>query len=77
MTTGTVFLNNTTQAVRLPKSVAWPPSVSEVTIQVVGDQRIMTPAGGAWSAWFDTHIPVSSDFMRDRDQPEADERAAL
>ncbi|MDR2975512.1 MAG: antitoxin [Propionibacteriaceae bacterium] len=77
MATGTVFYNNTTQAVRLPKAVAWDPSVTEVTIQVVGDQRILTPKGAEWDVWFDAHSPVSSDFMASREQPEPEQRPAL
>jgi len=77
MVIGTVFYNNTTQAVRLPKSVAWDPSVTEVTIQVVGEQRILTPKGAEWDAWFDSRTPVTPDFMVPRDQPPADERPSL
>jgi antitoxin VapB len=77
MVTGTVFYNNTTQAVRLPKAVAWDKSVTEVAIQVVGSQRILTPSGDEWDAWFDSHSPVSADFMVSRDQPSVQERAAL
>ena len=77
MITGTVFYNNTTQAVRLPKSVAWDPSVTEVTIQVIGDQRVLTPRGTEWDAWFDSHTPVTEDFMFTREQPPAEERPSL
>jgi antitoxin VapB len=77
MVTGTVFLNNKTQAVRLPKAVAWDSSVTEVTIQVVGAQRVLTPKGHEWDAWFDSHPGVTSDFMETRDQPAPDDRPEL
>jgi antitoxin VapB len=75
--TGTVFYNNTTQAVRLPKPVAWDASVTEVTIQVVGEQRILTPKGAEWDAFFDSFTPVTTDFMASREQPPVDERVSL
>ena len=64
-----LFKSNRTQAVRLPKSVAFDDSVKEVEITVVGEARIITPAGRSWDAWFEGP-PVSDDFMPDRDHPE-------
>ena len=64
----TVFKSNQTQAVRLPKAVALPESVSKVDIVAVGNTRIITPAGESWYQWFDAE-GVSDDFMMQRDQP--------
>jgi len=68
-----LFKSNQTQAVRLPKSVAFDESVSEVEIVAMGNMRIITPAGTAWDAWFDGPA-VSDDFMPRRDQPGDQER---
>ena len=77
MTKTKLFTSNTTQAVRLPKSVAWPDDVTEVEIVVVGDSRIISPAGKMWDFWFDHAPHVSVDFMSEREQPETQERASL
>jgi antitoxin VapB len=48
-----MFKSNKTQAVRLPKAVAFDESVIEVEIVVVGNSRIISPAGDSWDQWFD------------------------
>ncbi|HED16185.1 MAG TPA: antitoxin [Gammaproteobacteria bacterium] len=63
-----VFTSNRSQAVRLPKNVAFPESVKEVDIVAIGNKRLITPAGGSWDSWFDGPI-ATDDFMIDRDQP--------
>ena len=52
-----LFLNNTTQAVRLPRDVAFDESVTEVEITVVGEARVITPVGHRIDA-FDRDLPV-------------------
>lgn len=73
----TVFRNNTTQAVRLPKDVALPAEVREVDVVAVGGARVITPAGGGIDFWFEHGLTVTVDFLDDRDQPEAQERVGL
>ena len=63
-----LFKSNKTQAVRLPKRVAFDESVTEVEIVVVGQSRIISPAGRSWDAWFDGPAG-SDDFMAERGQP--------
>lgn len=70
-----LFLSNTTQAVRLPKDVAFDESVTEVEISVVGDARVITPAGRRLDVFFDTPALVTDDYMTSRDQPAMQERA--
>jgi virulence-associated protein VagC len=41
----TVFLSNRSQAVRLPKGVAFPPDVKEVAVLRDGQRRVIVPAG--------------------------------
>lgn len=71
-----MFKSNRTQAVRLPKAVAFDESVTEVEIVVVGNTRIISPAGDSWDQWFDGPN-VSDDFMTDREQAEDQEREAF
>jgi antitoxin VapB len=73
----TVFTTNRSQAVRLPKAVAFPEGVREVEIIMVGDSRIIIPVGRRWSDFF-LHGPrVSDDFMTERDDPPPEEREPL
>ena len=72
-----IFTSNTTQAVRLPKAVAFPDNVGEVEILVVGRARLVTPVGAKWDWFFADGPTVSADFMLDRDQPPMQERAGL
>jgi len=71
-----VFKSNQSQAVRLPKAVAFADDVKEVEIVVVGNSRIITPAHKTWDSWFDGPS-VSSDFMMAREQPESQDRESF
>ncbi|MBN2887313.1 MAG: antitoxin [Chromatiaceae bacterium] len=64
----TVFKNNRSQAVRLPKAVALPEDVKRVDIITLGRARLIAPAGESWDSWFDGP-GVSDDFMNEREQP--------
>jgi antitoxin VapB len=75
VTTTRLFLSNRTQAVRLPKDVAFPDDVTEVEILVAGEARIVVPKGRGWDYFFTHGTRVTDDFMASRDQPEAQERA--
>jgi len=63
-----LFKSNRSQAVRLPKAVAYPDSVKQVDIVAIGRVRLITPAGESWDAWFD-EPGVTEDFMSNREQP--------
>lgn len=76
MDRGSVFMTNKTQAVRLPKSVRFPEGITSVDIQRRGRTLVIAPSEQSWAAWFEGDN-VSLDFMEDRAQPEAQERAAL
>lgn len=69
----TVFKNNRSQAVRLPKAVALPDGVTEVDVITVGRSRLISPADGSWDAFFDGPT-ASDDFMEDRAQPASQQR---
>ncbi len=76
MEQSTVFKNNKSQAVRLPKPVALPDSVKKVDIVKLGNARLITPAGESWDFWFDGP-GVSDDFMPEREQPAMQTRESL
>lgn len=73
MSIGTVFINNRTQAVRLPADVRLPEGVRKVQIRVRGNERIIAPVGETWDSFFLNGPGVSDDFMSERagqDQPQ-------
>ena len=71
-----IFKNNTSQAVRLPKAVAYPDNVRQVDIVIQGRARIITPTGESWDSWFEGE-GVSDDFMESREQPQNQVREKL
>ena len=77
MTRSTVFTSNRSQAVRLPKAVAFPDDVHEVDIIKVGASRIITPQGKRWDDLFEHGPRASDDFMQERVQPESESRESL
>ena len=48
-----LFKSNRSQALRLPKEVAFPANVTEVAIFRDGARRIVVPAGAVWDDFFD------------------------
>ena len=66
MLTGTIFLNNRTQAVRLPAKVRFPDDVKQVSVRIVGKDRILTPIEHTWDSFFLSDERVSDDFMNAR-----------
>lgn len=71
-----IFKSNQSQAVRLPKAVAFPDTVKEVTIIAIGNTRVIAPAEQSWDDWFDAPA-ISDDFMRDRQQPRPQKRESI
>ena len=47
-----LFQSNRSQAVRLPKDVAFPDGVREVTILREGRGRVIVPANAVWDDFF-------------------------
>lgn len=52
MRTGSVFVNNRTQAVRLPVETRFPGSVKKVVVRVVGKDRVLSPVENTWDSFF-------------------------
>jgi len=77
MASSTVFTSNRSQAVRLPKSVAFPEGVHQVDIIKIGHSRVIVPKGKRWEDFFQHGARASEDFMSDREQPAQDEREPL
>ncbi len=71
-----VFKSNRSQAVRLPKEVAFPESVRDVEVTAIGNKRMIEPVGQSWEEWFSAP-GVSSDFMMERKQPEDQRRESM
>ena len=73
MALGSVFINNRTQAVRLPVESRFPENVKKVTVRVIGPDRVLSPVNKTWDTFFLSKERVSNDFMTERanqDQPE-------
>jgi len=65
-----LFKSNKTQAVRLPREVAFPEDVDAVTIIRDGKRRIIAPADSSWDDFFNS----PGVKLADRVQPEPEER---
>jgi len=74
MPTATVFLNNRSQAIRLPKAVAFPPDVRRVAVRVDGNSLIISPLVESWQAWGRARQVRDPGFMASRDQGAFDQR---
>ena len=77
MTSSTVFTSNRSQAVRLPKAVAFPEDVHQVDILKIGRSRVIVPLGMRWDDLFLNGPRASDDFLSERVQPAAEERESF
>jgi antitoxin VapB len=68
-----LFKSNRSQAVRLPKDLAFPESVKQVAIRRQGKARVIAPADSAWDDFFD----APGVDLGKRVQPEAERREEL
>jgi antitoxin VapB len=73
MTRTTLFQTNRSQAVRLPRDVAFPEGVREVAILCDGARRVIVPAEASWDDFFD----APGVAFGEREQPCAEEREAF
>ncbi|MBW8910685.1 MAG: antitoxin [Sphingomonas sp.] len=69
----TLFQSNRSQAVRLPKDVAFPEGIREVTILREGKRRVIVPAGAAWDDFFE----APGIDLGEREQPEVQPRESF
>lgn len=77
METGTVFKNNSTQAVRLPVEARFPDNVKKVSVRIVGQDRILTPVANIWDSFFLQGTAVTDDYMTERASQEQQERESF
>ena len=77
MTSSTLFISNRSQAVRLPKAVAFPDDVHQVDILKAGCSRVIVPQGKRWDDLFRGGPRVSEDFMAEREQGASEKREQL
>lgn len=77
METGTVFKNNSTQAVRLPVDARFPDNVKKVSVRIVGQDRILTPVANTWDSFFLQGTAVTDDFMTERATQEQPDRESF
>ncbi len=73
MTRTTLFHSNRSQAVRLPKDVAFPEGVREVAILRDGARRVIVPANAVWDDFF----AAPGVDLGERDQPAMQDRESL
>jgi antitoxin VapB len=72
----TVFKNNRTQAVRIPKALAFPDGTKEVEIVRHGAGLLVRPKM-SWTEYFSTAPRMPDDFMPERDDPPPEDREPL
>ena len=77
MSTGSVFINNRTQAVRLPADTRFPDDVKQVNVRIVGKDRVLSPVDNTWDSFFLSKEHVSDDFMEERASQAQSEREAF
>lgn len=69
----TLFKSNKSQAVRLPRDVAFPDDVRDVTIIRDGKRRIIAPSDSSWDDFF----AAPGIDLESREQPETQVRDEL
>ena len=61
----TVFKNNRSQAVRLPKEMAFPDGVHRVEVIKLGNSRLIVSEGRRWEDYFANAPRLPDDFPDD------------
>ena len=74
MATGSIFVNNRTQAVRLPVETRFPEGVKKVVVRVLGKERILSPVESTWDSFFLSEEKVTDGFMVERASQEQQDR---
>lgn len=77
MDVGTVFINNRTQAVRLPVDTRFPENVKKVVVRIIGKDRVLSPVESTWDSFFLSKDGVTDDFMTERASQEQSERESF
>ena len=72
MDTARLFLNGRSQEVRLPKSYRF--DGDRVYIKRMGDAVVLLPFDHPWTSLVDSLGGFSDDFMREREQPDEQQK---
>ncbi|HEY0210144.1 type II toxin-antitoxin system VapB family antitoxin [Acerihabitans sp.] len=70
MSQSTVFINNRSQAVRIPAEMRFADDIKVVTVRALGHERIISPAGHTWDSFFFSDEHATDDFMDERPSQE-------
>ena len=77
MNKASVFMNNRSQAVRLPAEARFDLSIKSVTVRVNGNERILCPVENTWDSFFNSAEGVSKDFLNERASQEQSDRESF
>ena len=77
MSSSTVFINNRSQAVRLPADMRLPAFVKRVSVRARGLERIITPLENTGDSFFLDSRAVPEDFLPTRASQAQSDREAL
>ena len=77
MTATSVFINNRSQAIRIPAELRLPDSVKRVDVRARGCERVIAPLGQTWDSFFLNGPQVADDFMETRANQDQPAREAL
>ena len=77
MPIASVFINNRSQAVRMPADLRLPEGVKRVQVRALGSERIISPVDHTWDSFFLNGPEVSDDFMAVRAGQVQSERESL
>ena len=75
MDTAKLFMNGSSQAVRLPKQYRF--RGDEVVIKRLGNAVVLLPKDDPWQVMFDALLEFPEDFTVSREQPELQEREPI
>ncbi len=65
MTITSIFMNNRTQAVRLPATFRFSSEIKNVYVRKIGVERVISPVDQVWDSFFtDKNLKVTDDFER-------------
>ena len=73
--TARIGRNNWTQVVTIPLEYRFPDGMKEVFIRKFGDDLVLSPRPEDWSAFLDSAVRASDDFMEGVDDLPVQERA--
>jgi antitoxin VapB len=65
---GKLFKSNRSQAVRIPKDLAFPDDVKDIVIRRLGDSIMITPEDKLWDDFF-AKLPIDDSFVAPEDLP--------